>query len=65
MSTEWFVSYKVPVLSGDKEHIAGPYSSAVEAKVNAMDISGYEGVAELRVYSENADELLDTIIRPG
>lgn len=62
MSTEFYVSYKVPLVSGDKEHLAGPYPTAVEAKINAMDISGYQGVTELRVYSENPDELMDNLL---
>lgn len=57
-SIKWFVSYKVPVMSGGKVHIAGPYASIVEAGEQATDIRASAGVIECKVYQENADELL-------
>ena len=58
MSTEWFISYKVPFVSGDKEHIKGPYGSVGDAEFDAHDIAGYVGVTDLHIYKENADQLL-------
>lgn len=61
-SIKWYVSYKVPAVSGDKVHIAGPYPTATVAEQNALDIGEFEGVTGLDIYKENANELLDTQI---
>lgn len=61
-SSNWFVSYKVPAMTGNKVQIAGPYSSIVEAGEQATDIKSFEGVTDCKVYQENADELLDNKI---
>ena len=57
-SINWFVSYKMPVMSGGQVHVAGPYASIVEAGEHATDIRGYDGVIDCKVYQEKADELL-------
>ncbi len=58
-SNKWFVTWQVPAVSGDKLHISGPYTSKEAAEYDRADIAGYEGVFYARVFSENADELLD------
>jgi hypothetical protein len=63
MSTEWFVSYTVPQVSGEKVHVAGPYKSEVDAEFEAADIGAYQGVTGLKVYSENATELVDGLLQ--
>lgn len=57
--SEWFISYKVPKLSENKEYIAGPYYSIFAAFDAATDIDGYEGVCDCKVYKENVDDLID------
>lgn len=59
-SIEWFVSYKVPALSGDKVQIAGPYKSISAAEADALDIGSFEGVTNLQIYKENVNEMLGT-----
>lgn len=58
-SNKWFVAWKVPALSGEKLHTSGPYTSREAAEFDRDDIVGYEGICSVRVYSEDADELLD------
>lgn len=57
--TNWFVSYKVTSLPNVVAVISGPYETEMTAYSHMEDISGYEGVTECLIYSENADELLD------
>lgn len=57
--TNWFISYKVTNLPNVVAVISGPFDSEGQAYSHMEDISGYEGVTECLIYSENADELLD------
>lgn len=57
--TNWFVTYKVSHFPSEPVIISGPYDSEGQAYNHMEDISGYEGVTECLIYSENADELLD------
>lgn len=56
--TNWLVSYRVQMFN-HQLIISGPYDSETLANQHALDISGYEGVTECFLYSENTDELLD------
>ena len=53
MNTMWFVEYKVPSMTGDKVHRAGPYSGAnpfdSEVQSQFNDISTYVGVEDAKV----------------
>jgi hypothetical protein len=62
MQPQWFVSYKIPLVSQDKVHICGPYKYEVEALMDADDLRGYMGVSELRIYKEDIDTQLSKII---
>jgi len=57
----WFVSYKVPMVSGDKVHVAGPYFD-YQVKDEAWDIQGYMGTTEVKTYQEDVDELVEGVL---
>lgn len=40
------IRYKIPDLTGDKVHVAGPYDSFAVAEEHRRDIVGYAGVTE-------------------
>lgn len=44
----YYICYKVPRLTGDQEHRAGPYSEEIYREQQA-DIAGYEGVTDVWV----------------
>lgn len=44
MRSMYLVTYKVPKMTGDTVHTAGPYPSMTEAALQLFDIEGFEGV---------------------
>lgn len=53
-SDMWFVTYKVPGMTGDTVHRRGPYSKE-EVESHRRDIAGYEGVTDVKVESTSSD----------
>lgn len=44
---KWFIYYKIPKISGEKVHRAGPYSEG-DYRYHRDDIAGYDGVTDVR-----------------
>lgn len=45
--TQWYIYYKVPRLTGDQIHRAGPYGEG-EYRYERDNIASYEGVEDVR-----------------
>jgi len=50
----YYVTYRVPQLTGDKVHEAGPYATRDEAQNHYSDIFGYEGVEQVEIIGRYA-----------
>lgn len=60
MSRSYYVCHKVPSMTGQKEHISGPYETLLEAVYNYQDIKGYEHVEDVGIIMESDKPILDT-----
>lgn len=60
-SRNWFISYKVPKVTGNKLQIAGPYSK-YEVDDQYYDIIGFWGVTEAKMYQEDVDKVFDEAV---
>lgn len=60
MSRSYYVCHKVPSMTGQKEHISGPYETLLEAVYHYQDIKGYEHVEDVGIIMESDKPILDT-----
>jgi len=51
---QFFITYKVPALTGDETLEAGPYPTIEEARKHYADIFGYEGVQQVEIVGRPA-----------
>lgn len=45
----FFVTYRIPALTGEKLHEAGPYGTRGEARDHRADIEEFEGVEQVEI----------------
>jgi hypothetical protein len=50
----FYVTYRFPLLTGDKVHEAGPYETKWEAQIHYSDIFGYGGVEQVEIVGRYA-----------
>lgn len=62
MDGKWYVTYKVPSMSADKVHKAGPYKSQEDAVSQRDDIQGYAGVTEVKLDVDFSKESPDGVL---
>lgn len=50
------IRYKIQGLTGDKQHVAGPYDTWALAEEHRLDISSFEGVTECWMFEKPHEE---------
>lgn len=53
---KWYISYKLPSVTGDKLQVTGPYAFEDEAYNQWLVVKSYQGVKDAMYYKEIRDD---------